>query len=352
MPRRELLLIHESESTCIDRLSALGFHRDRAIEIASYLAQSTDMEEHYRALEAACADYEIKFLAVHADQAGKVLSGADRRNTLAWILTDGTGYYKGTAIRHLTGHYGIPTFGSDTGAFSLCPDKFRSSAIMSALGVPAPQCGLARNGKWIVPPSKQAPDGWFVKPNSLGAKIGIESDAHCHDTGAALEISRRIHADYRDDAVVQVFAPGRNARASFLAVDPQAGLDGLGVVEVDSGGDFQTMADSLALYGNTGTAAITAGTYVEPELRPLNSKESEAVRTIAQRMVAGLGLRDVFSIDLRISENGAVAALEFEVSPGLPCFDFRHYCRTRWDMDIAPAMAAAAAAKFANGRFT
>ena len=41
----------------------------------------------------------------------------------------------------------------------------------------------------------------------------------------------------------------------------------LGVFFVDSGGDFQTMADSLALYGETGAAAKAAGRYAEPKLR-------------------------------------------------------------------------------------
>ena len=39
------------------------------------------------------------------------------------------------------------------------------------------------------------------------------------------------------------------------AVEPEAGVEALGVVFVDSGGDFQTMDDSLALYGETGAAA-------------------------------------------------------------------------------------------------
>lgn len=56
-----------------------------------------------------------------------------------------------------------------------------------------------------------------------------------------------------------------------------------------------------------------------------------------------LGLRDVFSIDLRVDESGAIHLIEFEVCPGLPCFDFRTYCRRHWDMSLAEAMAETAA---------
>ena len=41
----------------------------------------------------------------------------------------------------------------------------------------------------------------------------------------------------------------------------------------------------------------------------------------------GLGLRDVFSIDFRVEADDSVHLIEFEVCPGLPCFDFRAYCR-------------------------
>ena len=60
-------------------------------------------------------------------------------------------------------------------------------------------------------------------------------------------------------------------------------------------------------------------------------------------VVRALGLRDVFSLDFRVEADDTVHLIEFEVCPGLPCFDFRAYCRTQWKMSLAEAMAAAAA---------
>jgi len=51
----------------------------------------------------------------------------------------------------------------------------------------------------------------------------------------------------------------------------------------------------------------------------------------------------VFSLDLRVEDDGAIHLIEFEVCPGLPCFDFRAYCREQWGMELAEAMAEAAA---------
>ncbi|MEW6632500.1 MAG: D-alanine:D-lactate ligase-like protein, partial [Pseudomonadota bacterium] len=190
------------------------------------------------------------------------------------------------------------------------------------------------------------PAGWFVKPNRLGAKIGIWPDSRIAHLDHALELSRRTFAHYRDDVVVQPYVAGRNVRASFLGLKPETGVEALGIFFVDSGGDFQTMADSMALYGETGQAAKDAGIYVEPELEPVAASQPEAdrkIRAIAQKLVSGLGLRDVFSVDFRVEADDTVHLIEFEVCPGLPCFDFRDYCRRQWGMSLADAVAQTAA---------
>ncbi len=138
-------------------------------------------------------------------------------------------------------------------------------------------------------------------------------------------------------------------RASFLAVTPETGADALGIFFVDSGRDFQTMADSMALYGTTGAAAKAGGFYAEPELRPVSAVQPGAdrkIREIGEMLIRGLGLRDVFSFDLRVEPDGTVHLIEFEVCPGLPCFDFRAYCRSQWGLSLADAMAETAANRF------
>ncbi len=144
-------------------------------------------------------------------------------------------------------------------------------------------------------------------------------------------------------------SPGRNVRASFLGVTPNAGIEALGVFFVDSGGDFQTMADSLALYGETGAAAKASGALRGTRTRcrypQFSRQRTEQIREIAARLMEGLGLRDVFSIDLRVEEDDTVHLIEFEVCPGLPCFDFSAYCRRQWGLSLAEAMAETAASR-------
>ncbi|BAV49141.1 hypothetical protein MesoLj113a_07630 [Mesorhizobium sp. 113-1-2] len=341
----KLILVYEPEKACFDRLISDGFPSQRATEISSYLAQSTDIAPDFAALAAACAARGLAFAPVALDDAAAALAGADAESTLVWTLSDGVAYFRGSAAPALARLKGLRTIGADDALFALCQDKFRSGAVLGALGLPVPQAGLARDGKWLVEPPASAA-GWFIKPNRLGAKIGIWPDSRSSNLDHALELSRRVFAAYRDDVVVQPYVAGRNVRASFLGLTPQTGIEALGIAFVDSGGDFQTMADSMALYGETGEAAKAAGLYAEPELVAVADVQPGAdarIRAIAGRLISGLGLRDVFSVDLRLEADGTVHLIEFEVCPGLPCFDFRAYCRSQWGLELADAMAETAA---------
>lgn len=344
-----LVFIHEPEKACLERLLAQGFAQERAAEITSYLAQSTDLAPEFPLFSQACAARGLVFLPVELDEAADVLAQQDPASTLVWTITDGIAYFHGSAGPALARLFGLRIIGSDDSLYALCQDKFRSGAVLRALGLPVPAAGLVRDGEWIVPPPA-APNGYFVKPNRLGAKIGIWPDSHCRSLEAARDLSRRIFAAYRDEAVVQPYVRGRNVRASFLGLTPETGAEAAGIFFVDSGGDFQTMADSLALYGDTGAAAKAAGSYVEPELRPVADSQPGAareIRDIAARLINGLGLRDVFSADLRVEEDGTVHLIEFEVCPGLPCFDFRGYCRAQWNLSLHEAVAETARRRLA-----
>lgn len=348
--RPTLLLVYEPEQACRDHLQAQGFDAERAAEISSYLAQSTYLAAEFDAIAEACGRRGIAFLPVELDRLAATLPTLDPAATLVWTLTDGIAYFRGGAAPALARLGGFATFGAEVALFALCQDKFRAGAVLQALGLPCPAAGLARDGQWLVePPASKA--GWFVKPNRLGAKIGIWAESRCHDLDQALALSRRVYAWYRDDVVVQPYVAGRNVRASFLGLSLDTGPEALGIVFVESGGDFQTMDDSLALYGASGEAAKAAGAYQEPVLEAVAARQPQAdaaIRQLTSGLVRGLGLRDVFSIDLRVEPDNRLHLIEFEVCPGLPCFDFRAYCRSQWGLSLADAMAEAAASRLSK----
>lgn len=348
--RPRLLMVYEPEDACRARLAARGFAPERIVEISSYLAQATDIAADLGSIGEECARRGMDFRAVALDEAADAFARGDPATTLVWTLTDGIAYFRGGVAPALARLNGLATIGADDSVFALCQDKFRSGAVLRALGLPAPDAGLARDAQWIAPPPPSS-TGYFVKPNRLGSKIGIWPDSRCRTAAEALALSRRIHAFYRDDAIVQPYVAGRNVRASFLAVDPRADMSALGVFLVDSGGDFQTMADSLALYGDTGAQARAAGGQGEPMLLALGDAQPAAdalIRDLCRRLASGLALADVFSVDLRVEADDRVHLIEFEICPGLPCFDFRDYCRRQWGLTLGEALAQTAAHRLAG----
>lgn len=352
MPEPTLLLVHEREQDCRARLVAAGLAGPRAAEVASYLAQSTDMEPELAPLEQACAAHGIGFAAQTLDEFARGWDRLPAKDTLVWPLTDGIAFFSGSLVPALARLGGLRCVGAESSLFALCQDKFRSGAVLEALGLRLPATALARDGAFLSPSRALAgAESFFVKPNRLGAKIGIYAESHGRSLDAALALSRRIFADYGDDAVVQAYVPGVNLRVSWLDVDGQGDLARLGIWRVAAEGDYQSMADSLALYGATGAQARQEGRYREPELVDLrleNPAAAAAIVAIARTLMQGLGLAGPFSLDLRLGADGTATLLEFEVCPGLPCFDFRAYLRAAWGMSLAEAMAATAACRLAK----
>lgn len=347
MPRPELVLVHEPEEACRSRLAEQGFDNVHSSEISSYLAQSTHLALEFGDLAQACDRRGLSFRAVPLEEAFLALPGLDVAHSIVWVLTDGIAYFRGSAAAALAFSSGLRVIGSEASLFSLCQDKFRSGAVLRALGLPVPESGLMRNGVWLsTPPPTSA--GYFVKPNRLGSKIGIWSDSHCRSLDEAAEISRRIYEAYRDDAVVQPYVAGRNVRASFLGVSPEAGVEALGISFVDSGGDFQTMAESMALYTLNPNAARSCAKPRLARVADIHPQVDLAIRSMAETMMKALGLRDVYSLDARVEEDGTVHLIEYEVSPGLPGFDFRAYCVDQWQMSLADAMAETVRRRFSD----
>ena len=117
---RELVLIHEPEAACVDRLLAEGYARRHALEISSYLAQSTDLAPEFGEIADACDRRDLSFRPLMLDDASEFLAGANPAHSLVWTLTDGIAYFRGSVGPALARLHGFPTIGSDDALFALC----------------------------------------------------------------------------------------------------------------------------------------------------------------------------------------------------------------------------------------
>ncbi len=345
------VIAYEGEEAAKRRLEAFGYAPDIAGEIAVYLAQSTDLPEFAGEIADALGREGIEAQFTPLDDLSLRLRDLApcRDETIIWALTDGVRFYRGSSVSALARLEGFARFGSPSTAAHLAQDKFASLALASAAGLAVPPTRLmegeneiAALGRW---PGGTGP--LFVKPNTLGAKIGIFADSLCQGFAEASERARRIQDRYRDRALIQPFIEGDDVRVSFMELGSDfAGQ--LGIERIvknpasETGGAYLTMKDNETLSGAKDTAGARGSFGLEHEAAfvPRMADLREAKDERSQRALAGtidssarlarlVGLRDCFSIDFRIDAKGQPTFFEFEVCPAVTIYDFQNYLARR-----------------------
>ena len=354
---RHAIIAYESESAARGRLIAHGYAPEIAAEIAVYLAQATDLPAHMPALAAAFAGEGIALSFVVLDALPDYLSSthATAANSILWCQTDGIRFYRGASVPALTRLIGMPRYGAPAAAQHFCQDKFVSLTLAAAAGLPTPPT-LLLDGDDVI--ARCGAADWehatlFVKPNTLGAKLGIFADSRCDGLAQARALAHRIRDRYADRAVVQPFIDGDDVRVSFLdtggAFRAQLGLFRLGKDQnSETGGAFMTMRDNETLSGAADTDGARGGFGQQraaafvPRMTDLRGEVSagviDAIESAAERLARLLGLVDLFSMDIRLDGAGRPHFLEFEVCPAVTIYDFQTYLRQVHGMPLGPAL--------------
>ncbi len=346
----KVVIVFEGEETARRRLENFGYAPDIAAEIAVYLAQSTDLEQVSGDIALALGEHGLQAELVPLDELPRRLRALHprRQETIVWALTDGVRFYRGSAVPALARLEGFPRFGAPATAAHLAQDKFASLALADAAGLAIPPTRLLEGGNEIARLGDQPQTGaLFVKPNALGAKIGIFADSLCVGEAEAVDRARRIWDRYRDRAVIQPFVEGDDVRASFIDCGSSF-ADQIGVERIarnpasETGGAFLTMKDNETLSGakdtlgaRGGFGALRPSAFV-PHMIDLRRQDDgrsrravEAVLDGAARLSRLVGLRDCFSIDFRIGADGSPTFFEFEVCPAVTIYDFQNYLSGR-----------------------
>jgi D-alanine-D-alanine ligase len=355
------VIVHESEGSARRRLGEFGYAPEIAAEIAIYLGQATDLPDFEDDIAGAAraAGIAVEFVALDDLPARLPALLARRDTTMLWSFTDGVRFYRGSAVSALSRLAGFARYGSPATAQHLCQDKFASLALAASAGLRVPATRLmegreaiASLGDWDA-----APGPLFVKPNTLGAKIGIFADSRCADFGQARERAQRLWERYRDRAVVQTFVAGDDVRVSYMdaggAFRDQLGIDTLMKDPAsETGGAFMTMKDNETLSGARDTSGARGGFGADrraaftPRMANLraaaDARSQRAVTDIveqAERLARLVDLRDYFSMDFRIDDEGRATFFEFEIGPGITIYDFQNYLSTIHGLSLGAALA-------------
>ncbi len=346
MNLRHVVIAYETEEAARDRLIAHGYAPNIAAEIAVYLAQSTDLPAFMPEIAAALAADGISVAFVELDDLTRALErpGFDPAESLLWNLTDGIRFYRGSTVPALARLGGIPRYGSAPTAQHICQDKFLSGAAAHAAGLPSPPTKLFEGADELGQIGAWPDSGpFFVKPNTLGAKIGIFADSRGATMADARTLAGRLWDRYRDRAVVQPFVAGDDIRVSFMDTG-RALRDQLGIFRLakdgksETGGAFMTMKDNETLSGLTGDAAFVP-TMLDVRADPAAAGTVAAIEDAAERLARVLGLSDCFSMDFRVGSTGQPTFLEYEVCPAVTIYDFQSYLRGVHGLTLGEALA-------------
>lgn len=355
---RHVVIAYETEAAAQARLVAHGYSAEIAAEIAVYLAQSTDLPAFMSEIAEALAADGIGVEFVELDDLVQALQrpGFVPAESLLWNMTDGIRFYRGSTVPALARLFGVPRYGSSATAQHLCQDKFLSGSAAFAAGLPCLPTlllegaeTLGRIGDW----PETGP--FFVKPNTLGAKIGIFADSRCATLDDSRALSARLWERYRDRAVVQPFVAGDDVRVSFMDTGG-AFRDQLGIFRLakdersETGGAFMTMKDNETLSGAKDTSGTRGGfgatreAAFVPAMLDLRADSSaaavvDAIGRAAISLYKLISLADCFSMDFRIdSRTGQPVCLEFEVCPAVTIYDFQSYLRGVHGLTLGAAL--------------
>jgi hypothetical protein len=367
---QRVVITYETQASAEARLTRFGYSPQISSEIAVYLAQSADLPAHFAEIGEALAGYgaAIEFVELD-DLATRLPAFAERADrTLIWSQTDGVRFYRGSSAPFLARLIGLARYGSSPFAQAICQNKFQSLALAETAGLTISPTLLLEGRDSVARLGRLDGAGpLFVKPNTLGGKIGIFADSRCPTMSEARELAQRIWDRYRDRAVVQPFVEGDDIRLSFMDIGG-AFADQLGLARLvknpdsETGGAFMTMKDNETLSGakdlkgGRGGFGMSRSAAFTPDLIDLREAKDPRLRraaamisTQAEGLARLVGLEDYFSMDFRVGGDGAPTFFEFEVCPAVTIYDFQTYLRSVHGLSLGEALARSMQRAFRRG---
>jgi D-alanine-D-alanine ligase len=206
----------------------------------------------------------------------------------------------------------LPYTGSPPLALAHALDKPVARALLAAHGVPVAAGALLEHGDEPIAPL--APP-WIVKPSREDASHGIHLESVAWDEASARGCARRVIERYRQPALIEEFAPGRELHVALLG--PSREPTPLPVFEVDFSG-FPAGAPRLVTYAAKWRPESDEyrGTRLAPA-RDLETALARRVRRIACGAYRALGLRGYGRVDLRIDRGGNPIVVDVNPNPDL-----------------------------------
>jgi D-alanine-D-alanine ligase len=206
----------------------------------------------------------------------------------------------------------LPFTGNDSLALAICQDKFKTKAILRALGLPTP------HGQLVSSPEEKInlPFPLIVKPAREDASVGINLNSVVDNEEALRLRIEEIVKKYQQPALVEEFIDGREFNVALLGIEGQ-GVQALPVSEID----FSSLPE------NTPRICCYEAKWFEdhelyqatPPICParINERLRRKLQSLAVAAFKAMGCRDYARVDLRLSSRGEPYILEVNPNPDI-----------------------------------
>lgn len=233
---------------------------------------------------------------------------------LVFNIAEGThGPHRESQVPAILESLGIPFTGSSSLTLALALDKTKTKQVLTYEGVPTPAWQLFATATAPLDPHLRFP--LIVKPNSEGSAKGILRESVVSDEPSLRQQVRRIHEQYRQEALVEEFIEGTEVTVGVLGNDrPEA----LPILEIDfstcqrSGEFFYSWR--MKEYQGDEALGLNPRFMCPAKLSP---ELAARVQHVALRAHDALGCRDVSRTDIRVRGDGVPFVLEINPLPGL-----------------------------------
>ncbi len=195
---------------------------------------------------------------------------------------------------------GVPHTGSDGLALAISLDKALTKTIAAAHGVRTPAFRRVRALSELDDADLEFPI--FVKPNGEGSCMGVRYASKVDSPEALRRQVDWVLQNYRQDCLVEEFAPGREYCVGILGNDD---LQILPIVEVRSPHSFYSYEDKH----------VHRKELICPADLPCEL--AEEMRAMAVEAFRALRCRDLARLDFKLDKAGRPAFLEINPLPGL-----------------------------------
>lgn len=222
---------------------------------------------------------------------------------------------------------GLNYTGSKAPAIASDFNKPMAKQIVAAAGLKTAAYFTARDGQYSSANRLPLSFPLFIKPQNEGGGKGIGADSVVRSFAAYAQKVTALTRDYKSDALVEVYLPGREFSVALLETKA---LDELLIMPIELITEENNDGDSILGHNikdadNEQVIAVPGGII------------RDKIIELAAQVFRALGARDYGRIDMRLDQYGTLHFLEANLVPGLAHHSFTSYftaaCQMNEGMD-------------------